>query len=99
MSNKTLSEQDIRDIAKGASLHLKDEDIGNFVESLNKVVALMEDALQVDTSDIAGFIGGVSVGPEDLREDIVKDENFGEGFFENVPENVGSLVKVPSILK
>ncbi|WP_213319106.1 Asp-tRNA(Asn)/Glu-tRNA(Gln) amidotransferase subunit GatC [Chlamydiifrater volucris] len=99
MSDKPLNEQDIRDVAKGASLKIKDEDISGFVESLNKVVALIEESFQVDTSDVAGFIGRASVGPEDLREDIVEDEHFREGFLENVPDSVGGLVKVPSVIK
>ncbi|EPP37067.1 glu-tRNAGln amidotransferase C subunit [Chlamydia psittaci 10_743_SC13] len=39
------------------------------------------------------------VGPEDLREDIVTSNFSREEFLTNVPESLGGLVKVPTIIK
>lgn len=95
-----LNKEDILVLAKISALELSEELIQEYSTSLNNVIHTMEDTISVEVADVADDLPLIQVvGPEDLREDVVTSNFSREEFLANVPESLGGLVKVPTIIK
>jgi len=98
MTKSYIDKHEILLLAKSSALNLNDSLAQEYADSLNEVISTMVTALEVgegSTEELFSYV----IGPEDLREDIV-DESFSrQEFLHNVPESLGGLVKVPTVIK
>ncbi len=100
MKRTYVNREDIVILAKLSALELSEELIQEYSTSLNDVIHTMEETISMDVTDIVDDLPLVHVvGPEDLREDVVASNFSREEFLANVPESLGGLVKVPTIIK
>ncbi|AHK62978.1 Aspartyl/glutamyl-tRNA(Asn/Gln) amidotransferase subunit C [Chlamydia avium] len=100
MKRTYLEREDIVTLAKLSALDLSEELIQEYSTSLNDVIHTMEETISMDVVDVVDDLPLIQVvGPEDLREDIVTSNFSREEFLTNVPESLGGLVKVPTIIK
>lgn len=100
MTESYVNKEEIISLAKNAALELEDAHVEEFLTSMNDVIALMQEVIAIDISDII-LEATVHhfVGPEDLREDMVTSDFTQEEFLSNVPVSLGGLVKVPTVIK
>ena len=100
MTQSYVNEEEIISLAKNAALELDEAHVEAFVTSMNNVIALMQEVVAIDITDII-LEATVHhfVGPEDLREDVVTSDFTREEFLANVPVSLGGLVKVPTVIK
>lgn len=100
MTKSYIDKHEILLLAKSSALNLNDSLAQEYADSLNEVISAMETALEVEvgegsTEELFAYV----LEPEDLREDVV-DESFSrQEFLHNVPESLGGLVKVPTVIK
>lgn len=99
MSKSYISKEEVILLAKNSEIELDEDQIQEYVSSLNDVFEVMQEALSVDTSDVSSEIVTEHViTPEDLREDVIVETMSREEFLRNVPESLGGLVKVPTVI-
>ena len=100
MTQSYVNKEEIISLAKNAAVELDDVHVEEFVSSMNDVIALMQEVIAIDITDII-LEATVHhfVEPEDLREDMVTSDFTQEEFLANVPVSLGGLVKVPTVLK
>ncbi|ANH78238.1 Asp-tRNA(Asn)/Glu-tRNA(Gln) amidotransferase subunit GatC [Candidatus Chlamydia sanziniae] len=100
MKRSYVDKEEIAILAKSSAIQLSEEMIREYEISLNEVIASMEKALALDILDTpAESFSVYTINPEDLRDDIAKDNFSREEFLRNVPESLGGLVKVPTVIK
>ncbi|EPP34378.1 aspartyl/glutamyl-tRNA(Asn/Gln) amidotransferase, C subunit [Chlamydia ibidis] len=100
MTQSYVSREEILLLAKSSALELSEELIEEYEASLNEVIGIMEEAISMDVTDVMASLETLHVvTPEDLREDDVSFEFSREEFLANVPESLGGLVKVPTVIK
>lgn len=99
MSKSYIGKEEVILLAKNSEIELSEEQIQEYVSSLNDVFEVMQEALSVSVSNLSEKIGTEHViTPEDLREDIVTDVISREEFLRNAPASLGGLVKVPAVI-
>ncbi|WP_201456761.1 Asp-tRNA(Asn)/Glu-tRNA(Gln) amidotransferase subunit GatC [Chlamydia sp. 17-3921] len=95
-----VDKQEVLLLAKSSALQLSDELAQEYSDSLNEIIGTMEATLEIEVADISSEeLLTYVVGPEDLREDIVDQSFSRQEFLYNVPESLGGLVKVPTVMK
>lgn len=98
MSESYISEEEVVRLANNAKIALGEELIQEYTASLNHVFEVMQEALLVDTSDVSSEYAGPVVTVEHLRDDCVLETLSREKFLSNVPESLGGLIKVPTVI-
>lgn len=98
MTKKYLSGEDILKLAEQSAIYISDSEVLEYTESLNDIIGYIEQIHTVDTTD-SDSVSEYILTVDDLREDIVDYEFSRDSFINNVPESVGGLTKVPSIIK
>ncbi|AAP05037.1 Asp-tRNA(Asn)/Glu-tRNA(Gln) amidotransferase subunit GatC [Chlamydia caviae] len=100
MTQPYITREEILLLAKSSALELSEELIQEYESSLNDVIGIMKASIALDVADVIVEVGlSHTVGPEDLREDVVASSFSREEFLTNVPESLGGLVKVPTVIK
>ncbi|WP_348663842.1 Asp-tRNA(Asn)/Glu-tRNA(Gln) amidotransferase subunit GatC [Chlamydia vaughanii] len=100
MKQTYVNREEILILAKISALELSEELIQEYETSLNEVIKTMEASISMDVTDVAVEIAlSHVINPEDLREDTVTSNFSREEFLVNVPESLGGLVKVPTVIK
>ncbi|WP_366223735.1 Asp-tRNA(Asn)/Glu-tRNA(Gln) amidotransferase subunit GatC [Chlamydia buteonis] len=100
MTQPYVTREEIILLAKSSALELSEELIQEYESSLNEVIKTMAASIAMDVIDVVIEVGlSHVISPEDLREDIVASSFSREEFLTNVPESLGGLVKVPTVIK
>ncbi|QVE48839.1 Glutamyl-tRNA(Gln) amidotransferase subunit C,aspartyl/glutamyl-tRNA amidotransferase subunit C,aspartyl/glutamyl-tRNA(Asn/Gln) amidotransferase, C subunit,Glu-tRNAGln amidotransferase C subunit [Chlamydia poikilotherma] len=100
MTQPYVTREEILLLAKSSALELSEELIQEYETSLNEVIGIMKASISMDVTDVVTEVGlSHVISPEDLREDVVASSFSREEFLINVPESLGGLVKVPTVIK
>jgi aspartyl-tRNA(Asn)/glutamyl-tRNA(Gln) amidotransferase subunit C len=94
----TISTAEIKKIAHLARLNLNAEDETKFTEQLSKILSLIEQMSEVDTSNIAPVAHSIELSQR-LREDVVSEENQREAFQKIAPAVEVGLYLVPKVIE
>ncbi len=94
----TLTNADIKKIARLAKLSIKDEDFSIYQENLSNILNLVEQMNRVDTTHIAPVAHPFSL-KQRLRADIVTETNQRELFQSNAPTVEAGLYLVPKVIE
>lgn len=94
----SVSDADVRKIAKLARLRLSDEEIARYGGQLTKILDSMAELAALDTKDVpptTSVLGTVNV----LREDAPKPFEDREALLENAPDRDGPYFKVRKVIE
>jgi len=97
---KNLSTIDLERLEKLSRISCSSEEEEDILQSLQKVIEYMELLQEVDTegdSPTSHVLGPLMQNI--LRKDVEEKSLSREEFFENVPDVVAGMVKVPPVLK
>lgn len=94
----SVSDADVRKIAKLARLRLSDEEIARYGGQLGKILDSMAELAALDTKDVpptASVLGAVNV----MREDEPRPFEARERLLENAPDRDGPYFKVRKVIE
>lgn len=94
----SVSENDVRKIAKLARLRLSDEEVARYGGQLTKILDSMAELGRVDTAKVPptiSVLGAVNA----LREDEPKPFADGEALLSNAPDRDGPYFKVRKVIE
>lgn len=95
-----FDEQTVADLEKLCRLQCTEEEKKDILQSLSRVLEYIRLLNEVDLQGVptCNFVLKGMV-KRTLREDEVKDLLSGELFLSNAPDRIGSMVRVPPVLK
>jgi len=94
----SISDADVRKIAKLARLRLGDDEVGRFGGQLTKILDAMTELAAVDTKDVpptTSVLGVVNV----MREDELRPFDGRERLLANAPDRDGPYFKVRKVIE
>lgn len=94
----SVSDADVRKIAKLARLRLTDEETAKYGAQLTKILDSMAELAKVDTANVpptTSVLGAVNV----TREDEPKPFENREGLLANAPDRDGPYFKVRKVIE
>lgn len=94
----SVSDSDVRKIAKLARLRLSDEEIARYGGQLTKILDSMAELAALDTKDVpptTSVLGAVNV----MREDAPRPFEDRERLLENAPDRDGPYFKVRKVIE
>ena len=94
----SLSEEDIKKVAKLAKVSLTEEEVSVFNEQFKGILNIIEKLQEVDTSGVTP-IHNPSTNTALMREDIVKDGKKAEEIVANAPKSAFNCFVVPKVVE
>jgi aspartyl-tRNA(Asn)/glutamyl-tRNA(Gln) amidotransferase subunit C len=94
----SVSDSDVRKIAKLARLRLSDEELARYGGQLTKILDSMAELAALDTKDVpptTSVLGAVNV----LRDDRPKPFEDREALLDNAPDRDGPYFKVRKVIE
>ncbi|MFW8052068.1 Asp-tRNA(Asn)/Glu-tRNA(Gln) amidotransferase subunit GatC [Vagococcus fluvialis] len=92
-----ISKEEVKKVAALSKLAFKEEELELFTSQMGKIIDMVEELGEVDTTGVpftSNVVSEISV----LREDVaVKGESRDE-LLKNVPETKDGFIKVPAIM-
>ncbi len=89
----------IRELSELARIDCTQEEQQRFVKDLQGIFAHFETLSEVNTDGVKPMNHILETMVNVEREDVVKDIMPTEEFFQNVPDRIGTFVKVPKLFK
>lgn len=93
----SISDADVKKIAKLARLRLTDDEVGRYGGQLAKILDAMTELERVDTKDVpptASVLGVTDV----TRADVPRPFQNREGLLQNAPDRDGPYFKVRKVI-
>jgi aspartyl-tRNA(Asn)/glutamyl-tRNA(Gln) amidotransferase subunit C len=94
----SITETDVRKIAKLSRIRLKDEEVENFTDELGKIIQWVEMLQSVDTDDVDGMTS-VSHSALPQRRDEVTDGDKQAQVIANAPDSQYNCFVVPKVIE
>src|ERR1700761_6462590 len=94
----SIDQSTVRRIANLARIAIGDEEAGQLVPELSKIIEMVAQLQAVDTAGVAPIAAGVP-HPMPLREDIVTDGNRRDDILANAPEKAQGFFAVPKVIE
>lgn len=96
-----IEEKDIAKVAQLAHLELQDEELKIFGPQITEIIAYVEQLNQLDTTDVAPALGGLT--PEGERTDSSRDDvvegSLGQKIaLAEAPDPASGYFRVPKVL-
>ena len=88
----------VLNIAELAQLQIEDDEVDHYVDSLGRILQLVEEVQSVDTQGVEPVSNPLD-GIQRLREDRVTEEDQRELFLANAPESEQGLFLVPRVVE
>ena len=88
----------VLNIAELAQLQIEDDEVDHYVNSLGRILQLVEEMQSVDTQGVEPVSNPLD-GIQRLREDRVTEEDQRELFLANAPESEQGLFLVPRVVE
>jgi len=98
MSEKKITEEEVKHVALLARLHLTGEELKAFTAQLNNILIYMEMLKKVDSTGVEPTSHPVPV-PTPFREDIVAPSLSQDLTLSNAPQKEKKFFKVPRIIE
>lgn len=98
ITHMSINEETVKHVAKLAKLEFKEEEIHDFTEGMDKIINLVEQLEDLDTTGVEGTYHGITHHSV-LREDKAKLEVSREDLFTNVKTKQDGFIKVPAIME
>jgi aspartyl-tRNA(Asn)/glutamyl-tRNA(Gln) amidotransferase subunit C len=95
----SLAPQQIESIAALARLALKREEIPAYTDSLNRILAMVDQLQQADTGDVAPMAHPLAGQAQRLRADAATSGNSRELYQRNAPAVETGLYLVPRVIE
>lgn len=92
-----ISEEEVRHVAKLSKLAFTDQETREFATTLTKIVDMVEQLNEVDTSGVT-ITTTMADRKTVLRPDVAEPGEDRDQLFKNVPEQKDYFIKVPAIL-
>ena len=97
MTNKKITVDEVKHIAKLSKLDIPDDKLNYYVEEMNRILDYFKIISTVDTSNIEPLTH-ITDSYNITREDIIGDCINNKEFIDNCPESCGHYIKVPKVL-
>ena len=94
----SLDQDQVRHIAMLARLKLTDDEYGESVEKLSKIVDFVDQLSQADTSGVVPMAHPLDA-VQRLRPDVVTESDERDRYQENAPAVTDGLYLVPKVLE
>ena len=94
----SIEVDEVKKIARLASLDVKDEDIQSYATNLSNILGLVEQMNAVDTSGVTPMSHPFDA-VQRLREDVVTDPDRREDFMAIAPKTEDGLYLVPKVIE
>ena len=94
----SIEVDEVKKIARLASLDVKDEDIQSYATNLSNILDLVEQMNAVDTSGVTPMSHPFDA-VQRLREDVVTDPNRRDDFMAIAPQTEDGLYLVPKVIE
>lgn len=94
----SLSEKEVRKIAKLSRIKLKDEEVGHFQEELSNILKWVEQLQEVDTKKVPPMASVVNM-QSPSREDKVTDGNCRDDVLANATDSQYGYFVVPKVVE
>lgn len=94
-----LNEENIRTLSQLCRIEIKDEELPVLFRDLKRILDYVDQLQQVDVSHLTPYSHIEEQGLESLREDIPGTLLPREKFLANAPDQVGGMVRVPTVIK
>tara|TARA_B100000029_G_scaffold197588_1_gene195722 strand:- start:1089 stop:1391 length:303 start_codon:yes stop_codon:yes gene_type:complete len=97
MSNKNISIDEVRRIAKLSKLNIPDDKLEYYAEEMDKILEYFKVISDVDTSNVEPLTHVID-SENVTREDSVDSCIDNKDIIDNSPESFGRYIKVPKVL-
>ena len=94
-----LDKKTIKTLTKLCRIHCSEEEEDALLKDLEGILAYVDQLNEIETADVAPCNQVIEGRVNVMREDIVGEVLPRLEFLENVPQQIGGLVRVPSVLK
>ncbi len=94
-----FNEDTIKTLCQLTRLVLTDQEVVKLSYDMKRIVAYIELLEEVDVSDLSPYSHMDEQGCDALREDEVKQTLSREVFLKNAPDQIGGMIRVPTVLK
>jgi aspartyl-tRNA(Asn)/glutamyl-tRNA(Gln) amidotransferase subunit C len=91
----SLTQDQVKHIAKLARLSLDDNEVEKYAKELSQILDYVEQLQELDTKGVEPMVGAVVIQKE-LREDKVIDTD-PSSMLANAPDSEGTAIKVPKM--
>jgi aspartyl-tRNA(Asn)/glutamyl-tRNA(Gln) amidotransferase subunit C len=95
----SLTNTQIETIASLARLQLSPDEIPSYAESLSRILGMVSQLEQADTSRVEPMAHPLTGQVQRLREDAVTSGNERERYQRNAPQVDGGLYLVPKVIE
>jgi aspartyl-tRNA(Asn)/glutamyl-tRNA(Gln) amidotransferase subunit C len=94
----SLDREQVRKIAHLARLHITEQEVDAYAETLSRILGLIEQMNAVDTTGVTPMAHPNEAGLR-LREDVVTESNQREKFQQIAPAVEAGLYLVPKVIE
>lgn len=94
----SLDKDQVQHIAKLARLRLADDEFGETVEKLSRIVDFVDQLSRADTANVVPMAHPLDAAQR-LRPDEVTEPNDRDHVQQNAPETAGGLYLVPKVIE
>ena len=94
----SVTEKEVRHVAKLARLALSEEEIAKMVPELNNILGWVEQLGEVDTSGVEPLTAVIENHLR-LRDDIVNDGDVRDSILKNAPDAQHGFFAVPKVIE
>ena len=94
-----INEETLKNLCQLTRLSLTDQELQKLAGDLKRIVDHVEQLHEVDVSDLTPYSHMDEQGYEALRDDTVKQPLTRETFLKNAPDQVGGMIRVPTVIK
>lgn len=96
---KELSEKEIDRLSRLARIRVEGEDRDKLQQNLARVLGHIEKLQSVNTEGVPPTVHVHTYDDNVYRADEVDSDLSTEAFLRNAPDNVGTMIKTPSVLQ
>lgn len=94
-----INKETLKNLCQLTRLNLTDGEVGKLAHDLKRVLDHIEQLEEVDVSDLTPYSHVDEQGYDALRSDEVKEPLKREIFLKNAPDQVGGMIRVPTVIK
>ena len=95
----SVGRHDIENIARLARLALSDAEIPRYIDSMKRILALVEQLNSVDTNNVTPMAHPLPGQRQRLRPDMVNETDQHELYQRNAPQVSAGLYLVPRVIE